>query len=85
MKANILIDETGAPRINDFGISRLVDSSSLWKTSRTSANGTIRWMSPELITGTDPHPTTESDVYAFAMTIIVGFATSVYRRETKFV
>ena len=72
MQANILVDEFGSPLITDFGISRLLIESTLWETSKTSAEGSGRWMSPELLEGKEPRPTKESDVYAFAMTIIVG-------------
>jgi serine/threonine protein kinase len=71
-QANVLIDEDGTPRITDFGISRLLEDSALWNTSKTSADGSTRWMASELINGTAPRATVESDIYAFAMTILVS-------------
>jgi len=73
--ANVLIGEDGQPCIADFGVSRLLEDSTLWKTSRVEAEGSTRWMSPELLSGQNPRPTTESDIYAFGMTafeIITG-------------
>jgi serine/threonine protein kinase len=71
-QANVLMDKDGIPRITDFGISRLMEDSTLWNTSKTSADGSTRWMAPELLSGNVPQATIESDIYAFAMTILVS-------------
>lgn len=70
---NVLIDEVGDARITDFGLSYVLSPSTMWKTSKTSPGGSLRWMSPELLKADEPRATLQSDVYAFAMTIIVRY------------
>jgi len=66
---NVLIDQRGVARLCDFGLSRMLeDDVSLWKTSALSAPGTLRWKAPELLSGNQKTVTTQSDMYAFAMT-----------------
>lgn len=65
---NVLIDEGGSARLCDFGLSRMIDDSALWQTSATTAQGTVRWESPELLSGAQPTVTTQADIYAYAMT-----------------
>lgn len=71
-KLNILVDNTGAPRLTDFGLSVVLDSETFWNSTRTSADGTLRYMSPELMNGEQPTPSVPGDVYAFAMTALVS-------------
>jgi len=69
MKAdNVLINRRGHPCLCDFGLSRVLIENSLWNTTATYANGTMRWMAPELLDGSQPRATTESDIYAYGMT-----------------
>ncbi|KAM6502858.1 kinase-like protein [Amanita muscaria] len=64
--ANVLINDRYEARVCDFGLSRiLIDS---WRTTATQAGGSLRWMSPELMTGAECTPTKESDIYAYGMT-----------------
>ena len=75
IKENILIDETGRPRLVDFGLLTIIsDPDSQLSLSTTDQGGTIRWMSPELTSpeqfGLERHqPTTSSDCYALGMVV----------------
>jgi tetratricopeptide (TPR) repeat protein/tRNA A-37 threonylcarbamoyl transferase component Bud32 len=64
---NILVDESGQPKILDFGIARAMDSDLQLTTLHTDIGqlmGTVQYMSPEQVSG-DPHELdTRSDVYA---------------------
>ncbi|KIJ67231.1 hypothetical protein HYDPIDRAFT_148722 [Hydnomerulius pinastri MD-312] len=76
---NILISDTGAALITDFGLSNVVEDLSLTEAGLRAAKlgtsllaGSTRWMAPELILtlveddGMPPLITPESDVYSFA-------------------
>jgi len=72
-KANILIDNNGRACLADFGLHTIASDLSSGASS-AMLDGTIRWMSPELL---DPgkfgmqesRPTKESDCYALGMVI----------------
>jgi serine/threonine protein kinase len=49
----------------------LIDET-LWVTETKQADGTIRWMAPELLSGSQGTVTKESDIFALAMTFHVG-------------
>jgi serine/threonine protein kinase len=75
MKANILIDETGNPRLSDFRFLTIdSDPMDFVDSSLRLPNGPRRWMSPELL---DPkyvgleysRRTRSSDCYALGMVI----------------
>jgi len=74
-KFNVLIDQTGHPRLSGFGLVAFT-SDLLNGLSSSSHNhgGTLRWMSPELIVPekfgfTNTRPTIHSDCYALGMVI----------------
>jgi len=71
-KENVFVEEDGTLRIGDFGLSMMLGDS-LWATTATHATGTVRWMAPELLDGSSPTVTKESDVYAFGMTALVSY------------
>ncbi|KAF8573573.1 kinase-like protein [Ramaria rubella] len=63
---NILVDSSGSPRLSDFGLSQMAEVNLV--TTSSGAHGTLRWMAPELIVGSQATVSQASDVYAFAMT-----------------
>lgn len=67
---NILVDESGQPKILDFGIARATDSDIQQTTLRTDIGqlvGTIPYMSPEQVSGDPNELDTRSDVYALGV------------------
>lgn len=69
---NVFVDHDGTLKLGDFGLSRVLSDGSLWVTTAMQSGGTTRWMSPELLEGTQITVTKESDIYAFAMTVLVS-------------
>lgn len=64
---NILVDNTGQPKILDFGVARATDADIQAATMQTDVGqliGTIPYMSPEQVTGISSDIDTRSDVYA---------------------
>ena len=67
---NILVDESGQPKILDFGVARVTDSDVQVTTMQTDAGqliGTIPYMSPEQVAGDSRELDTRSDVYALGV------------------
>ncbi|QRV78643.1 Tyrosine kinase domain protein [Ceratobasidium sp. AG-Ba] len=64
--ANILVSESGEPKLTDFGNTKLKEQS-LKFTTRTSPVYSLRWAAPEILNGSPC--TLQSDVYALGMTI----------------
>jgi tetratricopeptide (TPR) repeat protein/predicted Ser/Thr protein kinase len=65
--ANILVDDDGHPRVLDFGIARLVETSTRLTTVERAPGalaGTLSYMSPEQLTGDAGEIDTRTDVYA---------------------
>ena len=75
VKANILIDQTGNPRLVDFGLLIIIsDPANLLFSSSCVQGGTPRWMSPELLSPEEfglktSRPTKSSDCYSLGMVI----------------
>jgi non-specific serine/threonine protein kinase/serine/threonine-protein kinase len=66
---NILVDETGQPKIVDFGVTRITDKDAQ-ATSQTDAGqliGTLAYMSPEQVLADPLELDTRSDVYALGV------------------
>jgi len=66
---NILVDESGQPKILDFGVARLTDSD-IPMTRHTHAGqliGTLAYMSPEQVSADPLDVDTRSDVYALGV------------------
>jgi tetratricopeptide (TPR) repeat protein/predicted Ser/Thr protein kinase len=72
---NILVDDSGQPKILDFGVARLVDpetgasgvSAMTLHTQAGQLIGTLSYMSPEQVAGTPGAADARSDVYALGV------------------
>ncbi|KIM28633.1 hypothetical protein M408DRAFT_47889, partial [Serendipita vermifera MAFF 305830] len=63
---NILIDDSGCPRLCDFGLAQIFfDEPGSGMTTTSEHTGTERYLAPELVVEyAESHPTAASDVYA---------------------
>jgi len=69
---NILVDETGQPKILDFGVARATDSDLQATTLKTDIGqlvGTLPYMSPEQVSGDPAALDTRSDVYSLGVVL----------------
>ena len=66
---NILVGSQGEAVLSDFGLTRLRHEIARTQTASNQGDA-LRFTAPELITGLHFRPTLETDVYAFAMTIL---------------
>ncbi|OEJ93469.1 serine/threonine-protein kinase [Streptomyces thermolilacinus] len=64
--ANILLDEAGAPRLTDFGISRLLGTTA--RTVPGALVGTAAYMAPEQVLGRGAGPA--ADIYSLGLVLI---------------
>jgi hypothetical protein len=64
--ANVLCGPDGRPRLADFGIARLLDTSRI--TAVASTIGTAAYMAPEQVEGADVTPA--ADVYALGLVLL---------------
>ncbi len=64
--SNILCAPDGQPRLTDFGIARLLDTSRV--TAPSTTVGTAAYMAPEQVEGRDVTPT--ADVYALGLVLL---------------
>ncbi|KAF9789189.1 kinase-like domain-containing protein [Thelephora terrestris] len=73
---NILFDNTGVPKISDFGISSITLDPQSYNASTPARGNSLRWTAPEILGALNDEsrrPTRMSDVYAFAMVVIEIF------------
>ncbi len=67
---NILVDQSGQPKILDFGVARATDSDMQVTTMQTDVGqliGTLQYMSPEQVAADPNDLDTRSDVYALGV------------------
>ncbi len=66
---NILVDETGQPKILDFGVARITESDgqATQQTELGQIVGTLAYMSPEQVLGDQLEVDTRSDVYSLGV------------------
>jgi tetratricopeptide (TPR) repeat protein len=66
---NIVVDETGQPKILDFGVARLAerDAQATLQTELGELVGTLAYMSPEQVLGDPLEVDTRSDVYSLGV------------------
>jgi len=70
---NILVDESGQPKVLDFGVARATDADLRTTTLQTGVGqlvGTLGYMSPEQIKGDPEELDTRADVYALG---VIGY------------
>ena len=69
IQSNILVDDSGRPRITDFGFATVTHNlDSMWST--TPGHGhTTRWTAPEILTEKGGN-SKEADVFSFAMVML---------------
>lgn len=69
---NILVDGEGRPKIIDFGLARALDSAAPWRDMETDSGqllGTLRFMSPEQLTGEPEDVDARSDIFSLGVVL----------------
>jgi len=77
---NVLVDASGRPRVLDFGVARVTESSTALSTMETMQGqivGTLTYMAPEQLAGDPEAVSARSDVYALG---VIAFELLVGRR-----
>lgn len=64
MKENVLINGNDEAVLTDFGLSSIVEPDQSDRSGSEGVQGTLRYMSPELLLEEDPPLTLESDIWA---------------------
>ena len=67
---NVLVNESGRPKVLDFGIARITDDSTLMQTAVTETGqliGTLNYMAPEQLRGDSSSISARTDVYALGV------------------
>lgn len=82
---NILVDETGQPKVLDFGVARVTDSDTeaTRQTDMGQLLGTLAYMSPEQVTADPLAMDTRSDVYALGVILYELLAAKLPYKLTR--
>jgi len=73
LQGNILIDDSGSPRLTDFGLATVAEHPDLqWNTTTAGLIFESRWRAPEVLgIESDPQrPKFKSDIYSFGSVIL---------------
>ncbi|KAK2399337.1 rust resistance kinase Lr10 [Trifolium repens] len=66
---NVLLDDTFAPKISDFGLAKLC-SKNVSMVSMTAARGTMGYMAPEVLSRNFGNVSLKSDIYSYGMLLL---------------
>ena len=82
---NILVDETGQPKILDFGVARATDSDAhlIHQTDLGQLVGTLAYMSPEQVLADPMDLDTRTDVYALGVMLYELLAAQTLSHQPK--
>ena len=69
VQPNILVDDSGCPRIADFGVVIVAHTRYSTVIPSSEMDRNIRWTAPELFDGQEAY-TKEADVFSFAMVMV---------------
>jgi serine/threonine protein kinase len=63
------VDELGTPKVADFGLAIIIESTTSGKATLSAPKGTVAWMSPERNNAEGPTPrlAPSMDVYSFGI------------------
>ena len=68
-QSNILVDDTGRPRITDFGLATVTKNLDSIRSASEDEDNTARWTAPEILNDEGTY-SKEADVFSFAMVMI---------------
>lgn len=79
-----MVDEFERPRITDFGLAKVIDTQFSASSSRGLGTSPVKWLAPELLNpdrfgSLNARTSTQSDIYAFAMTIFEVCSCSLFK------
>ena len=66
---NILVDDTGCPRITDFGLAMVAQNQDSIRSAQGDHGHTARWTAPEILNELGTY-SKKADVFAFAMVMV---------------
>ena len=66
---NILVDDSGCPRITDFGLAIVAQNQDSIRSAQGEHGHTARWTAPEILNEEGTH-SKEADLFSFAMVMV---------------
>ncbi|CAE6538123.1 unnamed protein product, partial [Rhizoctonia solani] len=78
---NVVLSEDGTPKLTDFGSTTMVQEFAIAFTATQTVNYSARWAAPELFKSQSPR--FESDVYAFAKTVLEALTGDIPHKELR--